>query len=210
MKKTFPIIVAVVLSSVSTLSAAEGFYVFGSVGQSDIDTGVGSVPDINIDETDTMFNIGVGYQGNDYFSVEAGYADLGKASATTTSPITESVLGSTVTVDGTISADVTGLFIGVKGEGNVTEQISLFLRAGFLDWESDASFSGTVIIDGETFTGSDSAEGADGTDPYVALGAAYAFTEQVSVNFQASRYMLDFEGYDVDVDTLSLGATFKF
>ena len=210
MKKNLPILAAVILSSVSTFSAAEGVYVFGTVGKSNIDTGVSSVSGLHIDETDTMFSLGAGYQVNDYFSIEAGYTDLGEASISTTSPISGDAYGSSVTLDGKLSADATGYFIGAKGEANISEQVSFFARAGFLHWESDAKISGTATIDGETFTGTASAQAADGTDPYVSLGAAYAFNDQVAIDLQVSRYMLDFDGDDVNVDTLSLGATFKF
>jgi len=210
MKKTIPFIAAVALSSVSTLSAAEGAYVFGSIGESDFDTGVGSVSGFNVDESDSMFTIGVGVQVNDYFSLEAGYTDLGEASLSTTSPITGSAYGSTVTIDGTLAADVAGYFVGVKGEMDVAEKVSLFAKAGLLTWESDVSFSGTVTVDGTAYSGSTSTELSDGTDPYVSLGAAYAVTETVTLGLQVSRYMLDFDGSDVDVDTLSLGATFNF
>jgi len=210
MKKTIPFIAAVALSSVSTLSLAEGAYVFGSIGQSDIDTGISSASGFTVDESDTMFNLGVGIKLNDHFSIEAGYTDLGEASIGTASPVTGSAYGSTVTLDGTLSADVNGYFVGVKGEMDVAEKVSLFAKAGLLTWESEATFSGTVTVDGTTYTGSVTDELSDGTDPYVSLGAAYAVNEAVSFDFQVSRYMLDFEGSDVDVDTLSIGATFNF
>jgi len=204
MKKIAPLIAAVILSSVSTISAAEGFYTFGSVGKSDIDTGISSGQGYSVDETDTMFTVGAGYSFNDFFSFEAGYADLGEASVKTTSSLAGNILGRTITLDGSISADIDGIFFGVKGEMDVANKVSLFAKTGLLNWESNASLPGTV------YTVSGSEKLADGTDPYIALGAAYAVTEAVSVDFQVSRYMLDFEGTDVDVDTLSLGVSYYF
>lgn len=194
----------------SSAAQAENYYVFGDYGRSDIDLGSTSVPGFSIDDTDTAYSFGAGYRFNENFSVELGYADLGEASISTNAPVTETVAGSTVTVDGTLDVDAKGFFLGVRGDMDVADNIGLFARAGFLDWESDADISGTVTVDGTAYTGSASAELADGTDPYLGVGVAYDFNENLAANLQYTRYFLDFEGTDVDVDTFTVGLTYSF
>ncbi len=84
--------------------------------------------------------------------------------------------------------------MGVKGEALVSESFSVFARAGAYIWESDFDGSGAKV------------DIADGTDAYLALGTAYSVTDNIAVDFQVSRYNLD----DTDVDTYTLGLTYKF
>ncbi|KEA63550.1 Outer membrane protein A precursor [Marinobacterium lacunae] len=209
MKKALAILaVAATSATFATASSAQGIYIFGDLGRSDFDTG--SASGISVDETDTMYGVGMGYSFNDYFSAELGYVDLGETTASTNAPVSGSLYGSSVTIDGRISVDATGVFFGVRGDLPVTESVDLFARAGMLHWQSDADFSGTITIDGDTFSGGASAELDDGTDPYIGLGASYSFNENVSVNAQWNRYMLDVVDEDLDIDTLSIGLAYRF
>ena len=194
----------------SSAAQAESYYVFGDYGRSDIDTGVPSTAGLTSDESDSALSLGVGFRYNENFSVELGYADLGEASFSTTAPLTETLAGNTVTLDGSLDLDAKGFFLGVRGDMDVADNIGLFARVGFLDWESDADFSGTVTVNGTAYTGTASAELADGTDPYLGVGVDYDFNENLAANLQYTRYFLDFEGADVDVDTFTLGLTYSF
>lgn len=192
MKKTSSLFAALALTSVSTICAAEGVYIFGSVGQSDLEAPDATSTASVTDDTDTTFTLGLGYQFNDHFSLEAGYTDLGETDININGPATLNANGATV--DGSATIDVSGYFVGLKGEAPVSESFSVFARAGAYIWESDFDGSGTNV------------EIADGTDAYLALGTAYSVTENVAVDFQVSRYNLD----DTDVDTYTLGLTYKF
>ncbi|GGC09116.1 hypothetical protein GCM10011352_39350 [Marinobacterium zhoushanense] len=208
MKQALAILaLAATSATFATATSAQGVYVFGDLGQSDFD--LGSAPGFSVDETDTMYGIGVGYSFNDYFSAELGYVDLGESTISTNAPISGTVFGSSFSIDGKFAIDATGVFFGVRGDLPVSDSIDLFARAGMLHWQSDASFSGTITIDGDTFT-SGSGELDDGTDPYLGLGASYAFNDNVSVNAQWNRYMLDMLGEDLDIDTLSVGLAYRF
>lgn len=192
----------------TTTTSAQGLYVFADVGRSDFD--VGSAPGISVDETDTLYGVGIGYSFNDYFSAELGFVDLGEATASTNGPISGTLYGSDVTIDGRLTVDANGTFFGIRGDLPVTESIDLFARAGMLHWQSDADISGTITFDGDTYSGSDSVKLDDGTDPYLGVGADYSFNDNVSINAQWNRYMLDVVGESLDIDTLSLGLTYRF
>lgn len=208
MKKA--LFVAVVLAAASTSAMAENTYVFGDVGRSNIDTGLSSDANFKVDESDTSYKIGIGYQVNQYFSVEAGYADLGETTLSTNAPYSEVIYGSNVTIDGKFGLDAAGFFVGAKGSYPVTNEIGVYAKAGLIAWESDLSYSGSVTVDGDTLTGSGSEEASDGTDPYIGLGASYSINDNLSVQGEWSRYMLDFEGEDADIDVFSVGVAYAF
>ncbi|WP_286240447.1 outer membrane beta-barrel protein [Neptuniibacter halophilus] len=195
--------------AVSSLAQADGYYVFGDYGRSDFDTGV-SAAGINTDDTDSAFSLGVGFQYNEYLAVELGYLDLGEASFSTNAPVSGTVGGSSVTLDGSLDLDATGFFLGLRGNYALNDAFTLFGRAGLLNWESDLTLAGTATIDGVAYTGSFSGEAADGTDPYLGLGVEYNFNENLSAKLQYNRYFLDFEGEDLDVDTFTAGLSYRF
>lgn len=192
--RTILLIAATALYAVSATSSADdrstrNVYVFGSVGQSKFDTGLSSGDNLSVDEKDTALNIGAGYRLDKHFSLEAGWVDLGAA---------------TINTDSSAEAEVAvdGYFWGLKGETGFSKNTSLFAKAGWVKWEA----KGTISTDSSSFSGSD--RGGDG---FITFGAAYAMTDALSIDLQASRYMLTFSGgNDVDVDTLSLGLLYNF
>lgn len=209
MKKSMGILaLAITATGFASSASAAGGYIFADVGRSDFD--VGSEPNISVDDTDTLYGVGLGYSFNDYFSIEAGFADLGETSASSRGPISANLYGSNVTIDGKIALDANGFFYGIRGDLPITESFNLFARLGMLHWQSDADVSGTVTIDGTSSSGSFSENIDDGTDPYVGIGADYGITDHVSLNAQWNRYMLEVADEDLDVDTLSVGITFRF
>ncbi len=171
---------------------------------------MGSDDCICIDDTDTLYGLGLGYIFNDYFSIEAGYAYLGETSFSTRAPISANMFGSDVTLDGKLALDANGFFYGIRGDLPVTESFNLFARLGMLHWQTDADVSGTATIDGISYSGSFSEKVDDGTDPYVGIGADYGITDHVSLNAQWNRYMLEVADEDLDVDTLSVGIAYRF
>ena len=64
-------------------ASAQGFYIGGSVGQSNFDDS-NAIPDLitsgNVDSKDTGYKIFGGYQFNQHFGLELAWVDLGKAS----------------------------------------------------------------------------------------------------------------------------------
>lgn len=207
MKKALGILTLALTGAASSVSA-QGVYLFADAGRSDFD--VGSADGFSIDDTDTFYGVGLGYSFNEYFALEAGYADLGETSVSTRSPISTNLYGSDITLDGKMSVDANGFFYGIRGDLPLSESFGLFARLGVFHWQSDLDMSGTISIDGESVSGNASEKLDDGSDPYVGLGADYGITKNLSVNAQWNRYMLDVADEDLDIDTLSLGIAYHF
>lgn len=194
---------------VSSQSFAQGPYLFGELGQSSTD--VGPVPaGFTADDTDTSFNIGLGYGLTDNFAIEGGYTDLGEASISTSAPINGTYLGSSVSVDGTLGADLSGFTLGAKLGVPLSDTVSLYGRAGFFFWESDASISGTVTVDGASYTGSSSAKLDDGVDEYFGAGVEVQLTEALALTASVTRYSIDLLQDSADVDSVALGLKVAF
>ena len=164
----------------------ENVYIFGTAGRSDMDSDEKIDPLYKVDDSDTTFALGAGYQINENFSAELGYTDLGELSVKTD--------------DGRKgSLDITGYLLGLKGAMMVTDDISLLARTGVLFWD----------VDTKSLSGRSSS--TDGKDLYLTVGAAYHFTEQLAVDWQYSRYFMeDDDNNDLDIDTVTLGMTYHF
>ena len=188
---------------------SHNFYIFAEAGKSDYDIADQS-NSFRVDNKSSTYGIGIGYRFNKHLSIETGYLDLGEYQATTIGAVTEEVFGETLSLNGSLTADTTGLFLGVRADYPINEQFNLYGRAGLLDWESDLSFSGTATYAGTTYTGGGSTELDSGTDPYIGIGIDYAFNDSVSIDAKYTRYMLDLTGSDVDIDALAVGISFKF
>lgn len=201
-------VLAVALLSLSSVAFAEtGFYGGIGVGRTSIDVdtagaqadlaSVGITSTVTADDTDTGFKIFGGYQLNQNFAVEFGYADLGKftATANVTSPVV-----------GTIKADVeaSAIFLDAVGSLPLGNQFSLFGRAGiaFTNTENNASGLGVTVSDDE-----------DEANLKVGLGAQFGFTKNVALRAEWERY-IDVGEEDTtgesDVDVLGVSLNVKF
>jgi OOP family OmpA-OmpF porin len=151
----------------------------------------------NNTERDRGFKLFGGYQVNKYFSVEAGYFDLGRFGfATTTTPT------------GTLSGDmrVKGLNLDAVGTLPITEKFSAFGRIGVAYARTEDSFNGTGAVNVLNPNPS-----ARDTNLKVGLGVQYAFTDALSVRAEIERYRInDAVGNKGDVDLASLGLVYRF
>ena len=191
---------------VSSAQAADtGFYVGGSFGQStandfngsDIDADlatIGITSSTSTDDSDTGWKVFAGYRFMKYLAVEGAYTDLGEftAHSTVTSPSAGIVDSSIETDAWTISA------LGILPLG---DSFSLFGRVGVNIWSAD--YSDTFTIGG--IPGSAS-EDDDGTDWVYGVGAAWNFTNNLSLRGEWERYDLG----DGDVDLWSAGLSWNF
>lgn len=175
---------AIVAALLPAVASAEGGYIGGSIGQtemdiSDADKAELAAVGVSVDDTDTGFKLFAGYRINENFAVEGFYADLGEISAT----------------DGVDSLNIESDSFGasVLGIIPVAENFDLFAKIGFHAW--DAELSSTVGVFAS----------ADGTDSIYGFGAAYTI-EQVSFRAEFERYELDSE----DVDMISAGIAVNF
>ncbi|MDO9221038.1 MAG: outer membrane beta-barrel protein [Thiobacillus sp.] len=192
---------------VSSAHAADtGFYVGGSLGQakakdfngSDLDaelfSSYGITSSTSTDDTDTGWKAFAGYRFMKYLAVEGAYANLGEftAHSTVTAPSAGIVDSNVETTAWTISA------LGILPLG---DRFSLFGRVGVNVWDTDISATGTG--GGVTASASDS---DDGTDWVYGVGAAYSFTDNLSLRGEWERYDLG----DGDIDLLSAGISWNF
>ena len=192
---------------VSSAQAADtGFYVGGSLGQStandfngsDIDaelfSSYGITSSTSTDDSDTGWKVFAGYRFMKYLAVEGAYTDLGEftAHSTVTSPSAGIVDSSIETDAWTISA------LGILPLG---DSFSLFGRVGVNLWSADISATGSG--GGVTASASDD---DDGTDWVYGVGAAWNFTNNLSLRGEWERYDLG----DGDVDLWSAGLSWNF
>jgi OOP family OmpA-OmpF porin len=191
----------------STQAADTGFYVGGSLGQSSANNFSGSDVDAELlstyaitaststDDSDMGWKLFAGYRFMKYLAVEGAYTDLGKftATSTVTSPSAGVVNTSLKANTWTLSA----LGILPLGDG-----FSLFGRAGVSFWNTDVSATGSGGGGGGVSSASD-----NGTDWVYGLGAAYNFTDNLSVRGEWESY--DFGGGD-DADLWSAGISWNF
>jgi len=171
-------------------ASAQGFYIGGSVGQSNFDDS-NAIPDLitsgTVDSTDTGYKIFGGYQFNQHFGLELAWVDLGKAT------YSGAFLGASVT-GGTV--ETSGLNFSAVGTLPLGSNFALFGKVGFFTWESKAS----DVTGGVPFSGKD-----DGTDVSFGIGASYNFTKNFGVRAEWERFKAV-----GDIDLLSIGAVYKF
>jgi OOP family OmpA-OmpF porin len=144
-----------------------GWYIGIGIGQSKYRGACDGLsgPGITCDETDTAGKILGGYQLSRNFALEAAYADLGQAKATSA--------GSGSVTIGTKGFEFAG--IGMLPLG---ERFSLLAKAGLFHWKVDAK-------DGTGLVGS---ANASGTDLTFGFGVKFDFTKDFAVRGEWQRY----------------------
>jgi len=164
-----------VLSGLVAASAApaQGFYIGGSVGQSDFDDS-NVIPDLitsgSVDGSDTGFKIFGGYQFSPYFGLELSWVDLGKASYS-------GRFGALNVTGGTL--ETSGLNFSAVGILPLGSNFALLGKVGFFAWESDAS----DVTGGLPFSGTE-----DGSDVSYGIGASFNFTRNLSLRAEWERF----------------------
>lgn len=165
-----------------------GFYVGGSVGQTEAGNWCEGAPGFALtscDDEDTGFKGFIGYRFNRNFAVEGSYMDAGEFSATVSAGGTSA----------SVTADATAWGIAAVGFLPLSERFELFGKIGFVSGESEA----TVSVGGSTFS-----TGDDGTELHYGLGAIYNLTRNWGV--RAEWENVD----DADISMLSIGVQYRF
>jgi OOP family OmpA-OmpF porin len=162
-----------------------GFYVGGSLGQSehaDQCEGVGA--GISCDDKDTAWKVFGGYQFNRYVAVEVGYTNLGEATA--------AAGGVTVT------DEATAFEVVAVGMYPIIDRLSVYGKLGLFRGELDRSSNNPAVV-----TGSNSQ-----TDITFGFGLRYDITSNIAVRGEWQTYR---EVGDItDVNVISIGALFRF
>lgn len=190
------ILVAAALALSATQASAQGGYIGGSIGQSDIDDEI-TTGLINgnqsVDGKDTAWKIFGGYMFNRHFGLEVAYVDLGELSYSGT--FTEGSLTFPVTGG---KVEVWGFNISAIGALPVTEQFSVFGKLGLFFWEAEANDT----TGGRPFFATD-----DGADLSFGVGLSFNFTRNLGV--RAEWEMFD-KVSDADASLISVGLLWRF
>ncbi len=190
--KLFPAAAVLVFGALVAASqaSAQGLYLGGSVGKSDVDESItsGLITSGSVDGKDTGYKIFGGYQFNQNFGVEVGYVDLGKVTYSGFS-------GASPVTNGKV--DVSGLSISAVGTLQLNPSFGLFGKIGILDWKLKAS----DITGGVPFS-----DKATGSDVAFGFGVSYKITRNVSARAEWERFKFDSE----NANFLSIGIAYSF
>ena len=169
------------LFSLPALSADNGIYLGGSVGQSSVqydDSIEGQ--NFSFDASATGFKAIAGWRFLDWLAVEANYVDLGSGD--------DNVLGEK------IESDVNGVSLSAVGFLPVGP-VDLFARVGAINWNADLDAPNLGV------SASD-----DGTDLTYGIGAQFRVW---SLSFRGEYEIFDISDADT-VDMFSIGVTWTF
>lgn len=182
MKKTLILSCALALASLSTSAMAGQGYVRGEIGNSDTEV---SVAGFSESEDDTSAVFAGGYWFNPNFAIE-GHA------------------GSLYNKDlgGDQEADLVTFGVGVVGKKNFGANNTGFFisgRAGVARITAQIREDEFDVVDDES-----------STKPFYGVGIGYDFNESWGLGLNFDRRKADFDGVDVEVDTISVGGEWRF
>ena len=197
------LLAGLVLSGPARADDATGFYLGGSIGQTnitDLDEGCDAITGLggtvtDCDDKDTAFKVFAGYQFNQYFATELGYADLGAGNIGFSGP------GGT----GNVEFAANAIFLDAVAMLPVFENFSILGRIGAARWDLDAEVSaGGLPI---------ASESEDGFGFSYGAGLQYMFGRNFGI--RAEYQVFDSIGDEdttgeSDVHMYSIGIVFKF
>jgi OOP family OmpA-OmpF porin len=205
--------------AVSAQAAEPGWYLVGFGGQSSAASLNKSQTDDNLvaifefagldvadisstlDDSDTAFGLGGGYQLNDHFAFEFAYVDLGSVEYQATATVSDGVDEADAEVG--LESSANGAVLSALGILPVGDRFSVFGRVGF----SLMSAKGTARITLEGVSDRLSQD-SQKSDPVLGVGAEYSLGRHFAVRLAWDRYFdvgtEDVTG-DVDADLYSLG-----
>jgi len=159
-----------------------GGYIRAEVGQSDIDLDYAG---LSASEDDTSFVFSGGYRFNRNFAIEGHVGNLYTAYLGDDLDLDLVSIGVGVAAKHNFGPDGTGFFVGGRaGVARITAQ----LRED--DWD---------VVDDE-----------HSHKPYVGASVGYDFNERFGLSLNWDRRQADFEGIDLDIDTLAIGGELRF
>ena len=208
------------LASAGSAQAAElGWYVLGfggessaSVSQQEMDENVLDIfqgltlvsQESTLDDSDTAFGLGAGYQLNDHFAFEFAYVDLGTITHDSSLVLLEDT--DQIEADVLFESSADGVVVSALGMWPIGERFSLFARAGLSLLQAEGT--ARITFEGETNRASQSSQKAD---PMFGVGAEFSVTKYWAVRVGWDRYLdvgtADVAG-DTDADVISLGVRF--
>lgn len=205
---------------VAAAQAAEpGWYVLGFAGESSasglsqgqvddnlaaifesVDVEVVSFSSV-LDDSDTGFGVGGGYQLNDHFAFEFAYVDLGSIGYRAEGTVTDGV--DTFDADAVFESSADGPVVSVLGILPIGERFSVFGRVGLS--LLNAKGTARITVDGEEGRASQSSQKSD---PMFGVGVEYDLTRHFAIRLGWDRYLdvaTENVAGDTDADLYSLG-----
>ena len=171
-------------AAISTPALAEGGYVAIDVGQSTIKDGCAGAT-ISCSDSGTAFRVGGGMQITPNFGVEANYASLGSAKASTGGYNSE-FKPKALQLSAVVSAPV-------------ADAVSVFAKLGVSRISSDISATGY------------STRSTTKTAASYGIGAQYNFSRQIGIRAQYEKLGKTNDTVtDYDINMISAGLVFKF
>lgn len=164
-----------------TATAESNFYVGASVGSASLNE---DFDGFDVDTDSVALRLVMGWQFNDYFSIEGGYHNFGTFEQSFD-------IGGTPT-DISLKAD--GFTLGVTGTIPLGQRFGLYGRVGSFFWDGDAAINDV------------SQARPEDTNLYLGIGAKYTFNDRFALVGDWSRYELE----DTSSNVISLGLTFSF
>ncbi len=169
------------LLATGTATADGGPYLGASIGATTIDENFDGV---RLDTNSTAYRFVGGVQFGDLLGLEVGYQDFGDLDETI-------VIGP---VSSLTRLSAKGWTFGGTLGVPITDQFSLFGRAGVFFWDAE------VIVDGFSI------DVPEDDNPYYGAGARVDVSPNLTLVGDWSRYELD----DVDTDVISIGFHYYF
>lgn len=183
----WPVLLGLALSLNGTFARADderSSYVFASYGESDSEFSVTSNDTIQGD--DKSYEIGFGYAFSKHLAVEGSYQNFGDPDGFAGCP--PEVLCIAIVPFSREPVEIDGWAVALRGSVPFTDSLSGFARLGLLAW--DASAQTPVLND-------------SGTDLLYGVGFAADYNESFGLQ-------LAYERVELDIDTVKLGARFRF
>jgi len=182
MKKTLILSCALVLAGVSTSAMAGQGFVRGEIGQSDTEV---SFDGFSASDKDTSAIVSGGYWFNPNFAVEGHVGSLYNTSLGNDQELDLITAGVALVGKKNLGANNTGFFVsGRLGVARITAQVR----------EDDFD-----VVDDES-----------STKPFYGVGIGYDFNGNWGLSLNYDRRKADFDGVDVDVDTVAIGGEWRF
>jgi hypothetical protein len=182
MKKYVTLAAAIALATLSTDAMAGHAFVRAELGSSDTEV---SVDGYRASESDTSGMIGGGYWFTPNIGVEGHVGSLYNKDLGWDEELDLVSIGVGLVAKKNFGADNTGFFIGARaGIARMTAQV----REDTFD-----------VIDDES-----------STKPYYGVNIGYDFNRRWGLSLNYDRRQADFNGVDVDVDTIAVGGEFRF
>lgn len=146
------------------------------------------------DDSDTGYKLFAGYRFNPHAAVEAGYVDLGEASAR----------GASGADSARLTLGMEGVTAALVGRLPIANGFSLHGKLGVIAYDADLDLD--AEIDGQTY---DVSADEEGTDPFYGIGAEYAI-QRLLIRGEYERYDIGESGEDFEIDLFSASVGYHF